>query len=249
MNIKTEHYDHLIVDIFGTLFNEDYKDLKGAYKFIEKNLETITLVSNIGSIRGKNLKKKLGLTGKLSSVKVITSLDLAIKYLDSNHSSSQIMHYGGNKAKRELSMSFNIQSCYSKSSDVLIMTSLPSENFIKDSQNAMRFFLETNKEILLANPDRITPEPPFKLRVAMIFDMLRQQAKKLNKNINFKEIGKPYLKRIDLGIKDNDKVLVIGDNPDADISLADCLECESVLITSKTNLQNKNYVDQIWRLV
>ena len=86
MNIKTEHYDHLIVDIFGTLFNEDYKDLKGAYKFIEKNLETITLVSNIGSIRGKNLKKKLGLTGKLSSVKVITSLDLAIKYLDSNHS-------------------------------------------------------------------------------------------------------------------------------------------------------------------
>ena len=59
MNIKTEHYDHLIVDIFGTLFNEDYKDLKGAYKFIEKNLETITLVSNIGSIRGKNLKKKI----------------------------------------------------------------------------------------------------------------------------------------------------------------------------------------------
>lgn len=249
MKVKIENYDHLIVDIFGTLFNEEYEELKGAYKFIEKNLEKVTLVSNIGSIKGEDLKKKLNLIGKLAPIKVITSLDLAIKYLESNYSSSQIMHFGGKKAEHELSKLFNIQNCYSKSSDVLIMTSLPSENFIKDTQQAMRFFLETDKEILLANPDRITPEPPFKIRVAMIFDMLRQQSKRLRKNIKFKEIGKPNLKRSDLKIKNRDKVLVIGDNPDTDISLANSLQCESVLVTSKDNIKNKNYIDQIWRLV
>lgn len=247
--IKLSDFNKIILDGFGTIFDENMHPLKGAEDFIRENHKKIILLSNVGSITGDILKTKLKNSFNIVPKKVITSLDLTISYLK-NKSIITFSHYGGSKTEEILKKHFQILQLDKDESDLLVMTSLPDQFFIKNTQKALNFFCHNNKSIILANPDRITIDPPYKITVGMIFDMLNNQAKSCKKDISIKEIGKPNVKLSELNIANEKKVLVIGDNPDTDIKLSANLNCKSVLISKNPDKKlSKEYViDSINRL-
>lgn len=225
--INTNKYDHIIADGFGTLFDHNLDPLPGALMFITNN-KNLTLFSNIGSMTGDLLRSKLEKKFELLPKNIITSLDLTIKKLKELNL-KEISHFGGINAQEALESNFNLTCNYN--AEALVMTSLPNQNYIESCQNALNFFLNENKKIILANPDRITPEPPFKITVAMFFDIFLNQAEKIKKTVGSMEIGKPILSLSDLNIDESSSILVIGDNPDTDTELGNYLNCDSILIS------------------
>ena len=96
--------------------------------------------------------------------------------------------------------------------------------------------MKTNADILLGNPDRISPEPPFNFTVTLILDSLLNLSNILENKRIAKEFGKPHLTREMIKVKKDEKLVVIGDNPWTDIALGNNLECKSILISSKSDL-------------
>ena len=237
--IKLSDYRKIILDGFGTIFDESMNPYIGAEDFIKENYKKIILLSNVGSITGDILKTKLRSSFNIVPKKVITSLDLTISYLKKN-SIKTISHYGGSKTEEILKRHFHITKLDTDESNLLVMTSLPDKLFIKNTQKALNFFCHNNKSIILANPDRITIDPPYKITVAMIFDMLKNQAKNSKEDVLTKEIGKPNINLSELDITNETKILVIGDNPDTDIKMSVNLNCNSILISKNPDQKSSS---------
>ena len=117
--------------------------------------------------------------------------------------------------------------------DAIIFTSLVDKKWIQRTESALNLMMTTNADILLGNPDRISPEPPFNFTVTLILDSLLNLSDILENKRIAKEFGKPNLTREMIEVEKDEKLVVIGDNPWTDIALSKNLKCESILISSK----------------
>ena len=62
---------------------------------------------------------------------------------------------------------------FEKDSDTLVFTSLPTSNWIQDSQSVLKLINDLKvKQVILANPDRLLPGDHVGINVGMMFDTL-----------------------------------------------------------------------------
>jgi len=233
-------YDKILLDVSGTLYTNKCKPIKGSKEFIDQYFDKITIFSNIGSKTGLELEKELLNIFNTKIPKVLTSLDLLIEFLKTK-SYSNIFHYGNaDVANKVRPFVKNIVTDFSsKNIDAAIFTSLVEDKWIKTTDAALNTLLQTDADILLANPDRITPLKPYYFTVTLISDSLINLCNILGKDKGVKEFGKPNVNKESLGITNEDNLIVIGDNPLTDIQQAINLNCDSILI-SPTPLLNNN---------
>ena len=228
-------YDHIIIDGHGTLYDDKYTPCAGALKFMRKYYKKTILFSNIGSKTGYELEQTLKVKFSILPYKIITSLDLMLNHIEKNKYRS-IFHFGNNKLNHEINRYVpKIIENYEKriKPDAVLFTSLPQDSVILRMQAALNYILSCNAKILLANPDRITLNPPYKITVAILCDSIINSLSKIKRNIEIVEFGKPYIGKDDLNIKSYSDVVVIGDNPWTDVALAKKMGCDSILITAK----------------
>ena len=74
-------------------------------------------------------------------------------------------------------------------------------DWIKRTESALNLIIKTDADILLGNPDRISPEPPFNFTVTLILDSLLNLSDVLQKKKLSKEFGKPNLSRKMIKVK------------------------------------------------
>ena len=230
-------FDKILLDVSGTLYSNKKKPLNGSKEFLKKFHQKIIIFSNIGSKTGGELKKDLSNIFDLPIPDVITSLDLLLKFLEEK-SYNTIFHYGQESVANKISPFVkNIVTDIPKEDiDAIVFTSLVDTQWIQRTDSALNLIMKTNADILLGNPDRISPEPPFNFTVTLILDSLLKLSNILENKRIAKEFGKPHLTREMIKVKKDEKLVVIGDNPWTDIALGNNLECKSILISSKSDL-------------
>tara|TARA_B110000116_G_C16797427_1_gene567716 strand:+ start:2494 stop:3252 length:759 start_codon:yes stop_codon:yes gene_type:complete len=230
-------FDKILLDVSGTLYSNKKEPLNGSKEFLKKYYKKIIIFSNIGSKTGVELKEELFSIFNVPIPNVITSLDLLLKFLEKK-SYKTIFHYGQeNVANKIKPFVGNIVNDISEENiDAIIFTSLVGSDWIKRTESALNLIIKTDADILLGNPDRISPEPPFNFTVTLILDSLLNLSDVLQKKKLSKEFGKPNLSRKMIKVKKEDKLIVIGDNPWTDIEVSKNLKCQSVLISSKSYL-------------
>ena len=81
----------------------------------------------------------------------------------------------------------------------------------------LKLLEKNNVEIILANPDRISPNPTYNFTVSLITDGLLGLANRIIDEKNIIEFGKPYLTKQVLSIIENEKLVTLGDNPWTDV--------------------------------
>lgn len=212
-------YD-IVLDGFGTIYDKDFCPIRNANQLIREFGNKITLFSNTGSISGASLRKKLPDDWQDQIFKVMTPVDVFIKKYKGWGTFS---HYGSDTAKFVLESNGIKIANDMHSSNAIVFSSLPSENWISKSQEVMQKVLDGSIDTLfLINPDRVVLNPHIGINVGMMFDMLLSD---LRKHIDVKvfEIGKPNLSRADLSLGSSSRVLVIGDNPQTDGGLAESI--------------------------
>ena len=153
----------------------------------------------------------------------------------------EVYHYGGLLAEKELKKYVDIVKNIKSPVDAIVFTSLPGGDWIKKSQDILRYIDKHKKvDLILANPDRMLPGDHVGVNVGMMFDMLTQDWIK-NKNfiLSITEIGKPNLSRMELKILKDLRVLVIGDNFITDGGIAGFIDADFAHISS-SNLKYKN---------
>ena len=216
-------YSKIVLDVSQTLYDENQIPFDGAYEFLKKHKDKIIVVSNVGSLTGNELQKKLKNIFKLEISRVITSLDLVIEFLNKNKFDN-IFHYGSKKTLDKLKSitNFNfIEDHLSDKIETIIFTSLcPDSNWIKLTQDSLNLMSRENVNIILGNPDRSSPNRPHNFTVSLMHDALLFSCKELGYKIKSTEIGKPNIDLVDMGIDTNQKTIVIGDNPKTDGLLA-----------------------------
>jgi ribonucleotide monophosphatase NagD (HAD superfamily) len=224
-------YEHVVIDGFGTLYDKNFIPLEGASRLLDVISDKGILFSNMGSISGLQLKDRLNGKFEFLPRKVITSLDILCRFLISENIKT-IYHYGGKRADRTLRNITRIVNSIDKPVNALVFTSLPDDNWIKESQAILRYiYRHRDAKMILANPDRLLPGKHVGLNVGMMFDMLSQNWPRQEFNLSKIEIGKPLLKRSDLGLNHKEHVLVIGDNNFTDGGLAKALDADFILIS------------------
>tara|TARA_Y100000590_G_C15614534_1_gene975206 strand:+ start:369 stop:1127 length:759 start_codon:yes stop_codon:yes gene_type:complete len=230
-------FDKILLDVSGTLYSNKKIPLNGSKEFLKKFYQKIIIFSNIGSKTGIELKKELSDIFDVPIPDVVTSLDLLLKFLEEK-SYNTIFHYGQESVVNKIGPLVKnvVTDIPEEDVDAIIFTSLTDNEWIKRTESALNLVMKTNADILLGNPDRISPEPPFNFTVTLILDSLLNLSDILeNKRIAI-EFGKPNLTREMVEVKKDEKLVVIGDNPWTDIALSKNLECESILISSKSDL-------------
>ena len=234
-------YDKILLDVSGTLYCNDKTPLEGSKDFIDKYFDKIIIFSNIGSKTGSELRDDLFSIYDTSIPKVLTSLDLLLDYL-SFKNFNKVFHYGNDNVSQKISpFTKKIIKKYEKDVDALIFTSLISENWILSTDAALNILMQNNVEIILANPDRISPNPPYNFTVSLITDGLLGLANRIIEEKKIIEFGKPYLKKQVLGVSENEKLITIGDNPWTDVKQSKLFNCDSILISP----ENKKYSEDL----
>ena len=230
-------FDKILLDVSGTLYSNKKEPLSGSKEFLKNYYQKIIIFSNIGSKTGLELKEELFNIFNVPIPNVITSLDLLLKFLEKK-SYKTVFHYGQeNVANKIKPFVENIVNDVSEEDiDAIIFTSLVGSGWIKRTESALNLIIKTDADILLGNPDRISSEPPFNFTVTLILDGLLNLSGVLQKKKLSKEFGKPNLSREMIKVKKDEKLIVIGDNPWTDIELSKNLKCQSVLISSKSDL-------------
>lgn len=227
-------YDKILLDVSGTLYCKNKIPLEGSKDFIEKYHDKIIIFSNIGSKTGSELRDDLYSIYNIPIPKVLTSLDLLLDHL-SIKNYNKVFHYGSDNVTEKISpFTKKIINQYDKDIDALIFTSLISENWIPSTDIALNIIMQNNVEIILANPDRISPNPPYNFTVSLITDGLLGLANRIVDKKNIIEFGKPYLSKQVLSINENDKLVTLGDNPWTDVKQSKLFNCDSILISSET---------------
>ena len=227
-------YDKILLDVSGTLYCKNKTPLEGSKDFIEKYYDKIIIFSNIGSKTGSELRDDLYSIYNIPIPKVSTSLDLLFDHL-SIKNYNKVFHYGNDNVTEKISpFTKKIMYQYDKDIDALIFTSLISENWIPSTDVALNIMMQNNVEIILANPDRISPNPPYNFTVSLIADGLLGLTNRIIDEKNIIEFGKPYLTKQALGINKNEKLVTIGDNPWTDVKQSKLFNCTSILISSET---------------
>ena len=205
MDKNFDEYDVVILDGFGTLYDKNYTLLDGAKKILEKLSSRAILLSNTGSFLGKDLSKKLQ-KKNISPLppRVYTSLDFLFNYFKKNNINN-IYHFGSRTAKENLiSLGLGILE-YDDNPEIIVFTSLPSENWIEETQKVLRIINKQSPiELILANPDRLLPGEHVGINVGMMFDMITRDWPSEMKSFEIKEIGKPHLSRKDLFLSNED---------------------------------------------
>ncbi len=227
------NYDYIIVDGNGTLYEDNYHPIKGSENFLEKYKSKTVLFSNIGSKTGEEVIYEMTRYFRVIPSIAYTSLDLLLAYLNDQQFNS-VFHFGNNIVEKKISKL--VDRIVSNISDTvtpqaLIFTSLPSDKWIKITQVALNYMLTTNAEIILANPDRISPIQPYKITVGILLDGLMQAASKIREVRRVVELGKPSLNKVFFRIEDNSRIVVVGDNPWTDILLGAQLDCDTILVS------------------
>jgi len=228
-------FDKILLDVSGTLYCNKKNPFLGAKEFLQNYYQKIIIFSNIGSKTGLELKKELHNIFDVPIPNVITSLDLLLKFLEEK-SYKNVFHYGQqNVANKITPFVENIVNDYEEEMDAIIFTSLAGDKWIKKTELALNLILESNADILLGNPDRISPEPPFHFTTTLILDGLLNLSNVLGNKKTAIEFGKPNLTKKILDIQKNQELVIIGDNPWTDIQQGINLNCDSILISSKSN--------------
>lgn len=224
-------YDLVVFDGFGTLYDKNLVPLPGALELLEDMSYESILFSNVGSIRGDQLRIRLTNQFENLPSTILTSMDLLIQYL-SEVDVKSVYHFGGRVAGLELENQGITLSSPSDQPEIIVFTSLPGDDWIQLSQSVLRMINSQNlQKLVLANPDRLLPGEHVGINVGMVFDMLVESWPKLAYDLPTVEIGKPNLTRCQLNIEDDKKVLVIGDNLITDGGLAGRLDADFVLIS------------------
>jgi ribonucleotide monophosphatase NagD (HAD superfamily) len=238
--INFADYDKIILDGYGTLYDRNFIPFEGALKLLGLIGNKGVLFSNIGSLRGSELKDKVRMSFGFSFTQVITSLDLLCNYINENNI-KKIYHYGGASARNELMKITSLTNSIKDFADAIVLTSLPQENWIKESQDLLRYInIHKDVKVILSNPDRLLPGSDVGINVGMMFDMLIKPWPSKGFKLSQIEIGKPNLTRNDLLLNTNEKLLVVGDNYKTDGGLAKEINSEFVLISKDTRLDSQN---------
>jgi len=238
--IKFDDYDKIIIDGFGTLYDQNYVPFDGAAELLRLICNKVILFSNVGSIKGSELKNILQAKTDLSFTNVITSLDLLCDHIVKNKI-KKIYHYGGISAENELNKIACISDSIDEIVDAIIFTSLPQKNWITESQDILKYInFHMDVKVILGNPDRLLPGSNVGINIGMMFDMLIQPWINEGFQISKIEIGKPNLNRLDLSLTPKEKLLVIGDNYITDGGLADQICADFALITKNERFKSKN---------
>ena len=242
-------YSKIILDVSHTLYDNNQVPMQGAEEFLNKYKHKIIILSNIGSLTGEELKKKLNSKFNINLENVITSLDLVINHLKT-FNYSNIFHYGSFKVLEKLirKTNLNFVDFNNPKIETVLFTSLcNSSSWIKLTQNTLNVMTRPGIKIILGNPDRSCPIKPHNFTVSLIHDALMSSCSELGYKPDGIEIGKPYIGRLDLGISINDKIVVIGDNPKTDGLLAlknkfDYIQVGNKIVDEKIkiNLKVKN---------
>jgi len=238
--IILDQYDYIIIDGHQTIYDDQYQPINGAIDLMNKYAHKMILLSNIGSKRGFELSDIVKCNFNLIPLRVITSLDLLIQYLVKKKYKC-IYHYGNDLVKLHLNeIVGDVVKSLNRQNEIeaLVFTSLPSNDWIQHTQNALNIIKDTKIEILLANPDRVTLDGPYKVTVGIILDGLIHSLRKMTSIDKVIEFGKPNMDREMLNIGNNKKLIVIGDNPWTDIQLSKNLKCDSALLSSGHLLAN-----------
>ena len=235
------NYDKILLDVSGTLYCNQKKPIDGARDFLKKYSEKIIIFSNIGSKTGVELKEELNAIFNISIPQVVTSLDLLLKFIEQK-SYNTIFHYGNEKVIEKIKPFVKkiAKDDHEKDIDAIIFTSLISNRWIESTEAALNIILKKDTDILLGNPDRISPEPPFHFTVTLILDSLLNLSKTLDNKKNVKEFGKPYLTKEMIYINKNEKLITIGDNPWTDIKQGNQFQCDSILLSSQSKTYKGN---------
>ncbi len=235
--IKLADYDNVILDGFGTLYDKSFTPIEGSSKLLSLIGDKGILFSNVGSLIGSELKERLLCKIDCSSIKVLTSLDLLCLHIK-DHNIKTIYHYGGEGAKNTLSKITSLTNSIEDLVEAIVFTSLPANNWIKESQDILRYInLHRHANLILANPDRLLPGDHVGINVGMMFDMLIKNWPIKGFQLSQIEIGKPFLKRDDLLLNLNKNLLVIGDNAYTDGGLAKALNADFILISEFQDIE------------
>ena len=211
MAIDLSTYDLVIFDGFGTLYDKDMVPLSGAEKLLKAVSRESMLFSNVGSMRGDQLRSRLDAGFDNLPSTIITSMDLLIRHLKRLDEKS-IYHFGGNIAAHELENQGIRLASPNHQPELIVFTSLPGNNWIQESQTVLRMINnQTIKRLILANPDRLLPGDHVGINIGMFFDMLVKNWPKSFHKIPILEIGKPSLSRSELNIEVQKKLLVVGE--------------------------------------
>ena len=245
MQVKLSSYELVIFDGFGTLYDKNLLPLPGAIDLISEIGSKAILFSNVGSMTGDQLRDRLAKNFIHLPSRIITSLDILLRYLKKNNI-REIYHYGGSKTVKLFIQNHISVVPFEKDSDTLVFTSLPTSNWIQDSQSVLKLINDLKvKQVILANPDRLLPGDHVGINVGMMFDTVINNWPLCTRNgLNILELGKPSLTKYDLKIKDVEKILVIGDNIITDGGLAKSLNCDFNLISNQ-NIIKKDHVINI----
>lgn len=228
-------YDHYICDGYGTLFNAELFPLYDSNEFVISQGARCTLVSNLGSLTGADLTKRLqSLNPKWKFLNVITSLDFALQNEELRSFSGKLLHFGRDEVKAEIGCSLRFVE-EPKAARAVLFTSLPGADWIRQYQKVLECATFGEDVVFfLANPDRLLIEAnsPY-LTVAQVMDGVIFALKQHGIDPIIREFGKPYLSRADLGLSERERLLVIGDNSVTDGGLAQSLSCDFWNITVK----------------
>ena len=166
--------------------------------------------------------------------KVITSLDLLLQFIEKK-SYNKVFHYGNENVIKKIQPFVKkiVVDDYENNIDAIIFTSLINNRWIGNTEAALNIIMKTDADILLGNPDRISPEPPYNFTVTLILDSLLNLSKTIGNEKTAKEFGKPYLSKEMIHIDKNKKLVTIGDNPWTDIKQGNKFECDSILLSSQ----------------
>lgn len=231
MPIDLDIYDVIILDGFGTLYDKKLVPVPGSIELLRSIGTKSILFSNVGSMTGFQLNERLKSTFIELPSNVITSMDMLQRYLKQEGIKS-VFHYGGKAAAEVLTDSEITVVPDDEDADVLVFTSLPGQDWIRESQSALKLINSRKvKHVILANPDRLLPGEHVGINVGMMFDMLIKSWPDKDYPLTIVEIGKPMLNRNEFDIDNEARILVIGDNQITDGGLAKSLGADFILIS------------------
>ena len=240
MLTELSKYEVIILDGFGTLYDKDLLPLPGAIDLLHSVSNKSILFSNVGSMTGNQLRSRLASKFINLPNKIMTSLDILMQYLKRNNL-KDIYHFGGLKTSELLTSNGISVVPFSDDADVIVFSSLPSENWIQDSQSVLRLINNLKvTQLILSNPDRLLSGDHVGINVGMMFDMLvNSWPNDVIGTFNILELGKPKLNKLDFDINGKKNILVIGDNYITDGGLAQNLDCDFNLISKNNTIESK----------
>ena len=237
-------YDTFFIDLWGVIHN-GIKLYSGAVEVLEnlnKLNKRFVLMSN--APRPSKSVEKFLLELKLNKIlvkNVFTSGEAALKSLQRNEYGKNFYHLGPQRDSNLFS-GFESNKKDLKDADFILCTGLLDSHYnsLKYYENLLKKY--THLIMVCTNPDLVVHRGHEQ-------EYCAGTLAEIFKGIGGKVIyfGKPYPEIYKFCIKDNEKILIIGDNIRTDIKGANNMKLNSLLITDGihksefVNLQLKNY--------